>query len=664
MCINMIEFFLLVVLSPIVSTTTLFHAEFSRVSNLQIIDFQKTLSIDAFPVYFKLKFEILKHSYSILFKRRLKFYPVLNSTSNELYFKSYKSISIDLDNSQQETFKYTAKAMLYLTYEAYSIMKANDSGTLQNWIHSVYHNLSQVYLTDVTLRRHSQELLTNGQHELTRLIYNHTGGYIAYRTTHDSVLLRNKTSTKTTKRENTQRVELTVECCVFIHNRVYQNIRSFLKTNDHDYVRLFFSIRFTEVILNVDKIYKTISDEFFSMNVVFKDLFIQVEPDARFNQLADRFVFITFVQDYMNELFTFNKYPNLNPNNCDHIFFMHDYIFGPVLGQAYVNKVCLPELLTSANLYLTEMETVLGHELGHNIGAEHDPHKGNCKSDVNLMFAAATGAKSHYTISECTIKQFQENLFFPDRTIKPSFLCLTQSNRQPKDYLDELVLNTPYLAGTHFSFSDQCRLSMEDEHSYSCNTGSPDDQCSRLYCYAKKTQECRSEDIPLDGTACGKDSLCLFRKCVTLNYTKIEHKVWSLRKEPVTGELERAGRNLKNLCPSGPDQEAHAVFQPLRDISELDRRKSCASVFFSTKSPVCQKNDNFVNVCCEKCLGFRLNRCSWKELENGKCRLKTCEDFKQNPCYNGARCVSDASLLFSKEHVVAFKCICKKGYKG
>lgn len=43
-----------------------------------------------------------------------------------------------------------------------------------------------------------------------------------------------------------------------------------------------------------------------------------------------------------------------------------------ILGLAFLNQVCNIEQLASANMFNSMPETVMAHELGHNLAAEHD----------------------------------------------------------------------------------------------------------------------------------------------------------------------------------------------------------------------------------------------------------------------------------------------------
>lgn len=240
----------------------------SSVDNFQLVDLNSSLLVDGFPVYFYCKFNTQNRSYSILFRRIVQSYPLLASQAE---LKSYKSVRVYLNGHLAEDT--TAKSILFLSPRSFLILKEykDDFKMLTRWIYAHTSNLTPCYLIDLTLRER------NG-HQLTRLVFNHTA-YASYQTR-----VLNGNADRSKRLAVTKKYNLTVEACVFIHRPVYEMVKSYLRTDDVMYVRLFFLIKFTEIMLNVDKIFQTISeDEFFRIEVRFKRLFLDtIYDDDRF----------------------------------------------------------------------------------------------------------------------------------------------------------------------------------------------------------------------------------------------------------------------------------------------------------------------------------------------------------------------------------------------
>lgn len=76
------------------------------------------------------------------------------------------------------------------------------------------------------------------------------------------------------------------------------------------------------------------------------------------------------MQDYIDKLKESSE-----SDSCDHIFFFHNYKMANILGLAWLTEICNKRQLASANLFGAMPETVMAHELGHNLGANHDDSK-------------------------------------------------------------------------------------------------------------------------------------------------------------------------------------------------------------------------------------------------------------------------------------------------
>ena len=145
----------------------------------------------------------------------------------------------------------------------------------------------------------------------------------------------------------------------------------------------------------------------------------------------------------------------------------------------------------------------------------------NCSQNLNLMFPSANNYHSTYILSECSVKQFVEKLFNRNQLL-PQFSCLadpkeTVIEKIQKSY-NSIILHN-HLPGYFFSMSDQCRLITNDPSSYSCRNFYLPGQCAKLMCSINGICNSHTDEV-LDGTACGKDKICLFSECVNIENKK------------------------------------------------------------------------------------------------------------------------------------------------
>lgn len=142
--------------------------------------------------------------------------------------------------------------------------------------------------------------------------------------------------------------------------------------------------------------------------------------------------------------------------------------------------------------------------------------------------------------------------------------------------------------------------------------------------------------------------------------------------------MKEASKRLRGLCPSGASQEQTAHDNPHPSLNGF---KSCESAILNQPASLnyerCSTLDPLYDVCCEKCLLHRMNNCTqkayWEEQQKQPshklCRVKlmTCGDFNggDSPCFNGGKCEDlENAAVSSHDALAAFKCQCKKGFKG
>ena len=133
------------------------------------------------------------------------------------------------------------------------------------------------------------------------------------------------------------------------------------------------------------------------------------------------------------------------------------------------------------------------------------------------MYPSALTELSQFIVSECSIKQFSNNLF-ENKVLKKHYQCLIKPDdvnlSNYRKQLNSIVLFN-HLPGYMYSMSDQCRWATNDSKSYACNNyGFKEPLCQGFACTSEGT--CSKGVAALDGTSCGRNKICLFNQCVHL----------------------------------------------------------------------------------------------------------------------------------------------------
>jgi len=186
---------------------------------------------------------------------------------------------------------------------------------------------------------------------------------------------------------------------------------------------------------------------------------------------------------------------------------------------------------------------------------------------------------------------------------------------------------------------------MNDPNSYSC--GVYLDECIVIYCVDKNGQ-CELQVLSaLDGGYCGENKICIKYKCVDATRYK-EVASSSSESSPLTQQLKRSSKLLRNTCPQGASLEKQFRQRNLKasGFEELKHKGDCEKLITSSgKSDVCigliYSHVSDI-VCCERCLMHQ------KAQSHNNCQ--------NNPCFNGGTCVIQSGG--------AFKCKCGDNYHG
>ncbi|KAM7381470.1 hypothetical protein PAMA_012353 [Pampus argenteus] len=162
---------------------------------------------------------------------------------------------------------------------------------------------------------------------------------------------------------------------------------------------------------------------------------------------------------------------------------------GGVLGMAFVGTVCSVATSGGINVFsnndLVYVSTVVAHEMGHNLGMNHDDNRCNCNGKSCIMAASATGST---TFSTCSAKDFETLI------LRGGGVCL---RNQPSllDVVGIAVCGNGLLEG-----DEQCDCGTPEEcNNECCNPATckltPGSACAQGSC-------CSSCQIKVSGTPC------------------------------------------------------------------------------------------------------------------------------------------------------------------
>jgi len=190
-----------------------------------------------------------------------------------------------------------------------------------------------------------------------------------------------------------------------------------------------------------------------------------------------------------------------------------------VIGYSIVGGVC------STNKYSIVEDMGFNnignaaHELGHNLGAQHDGSSTsvNCSASLNYLMtpnigAYATNLQNLYMFSNCSINNFKTKFLSANKSvILTGGKCLTNL---PVSTLSSYFNTSTYLPGQLYGIEDQCQMLYGPSSSYSACYIANDPICEALYCY--DSGSCFGTDGygALDGTGCGTGKICYKNACV------------------------------------------------------------------------------------------------------------------------------------------------------
>ncbi|KAK3596704.1 hypothetical protein CHS0354_025000 [Potamilus streckersoni] len=188
-------------------------------------------------------------------------------------------------------------------------------------------------------------------------------------------------------------------------------------------------------------------------------------------------------------------------------------------GISYLRTVCTEYgvAITKEMGYFHTM-IVASHELGHNLGADHDSVVGCPRGNIMWMnLRELMNQYSHmaWEFSKCSIDAFE-------KTLAQNSCVKDEATFYDEEEYDNY---NKFYPGQIYSPEDQCKIAFGQD-SYICSIPTPDKICVSLKCYNPQNRFC-SNLVAADGTQCGTgnewciDGLCVSKQnqeCEDLGY--------------------------------------------------------------------------------------------------------------------------------------------------
>ena len=335
------------------------------------------------------------------------------------------------------------------------------------------------------------------------------------------------------------------------------------------------------------------------------------------------------------------------------------------------------------------------------------------------MSALLVEKSSSYQFSQCTHDTIERTLFNNSQrnnVLHSKYSCLSRPPRPPPQQMHRpateatqrtlltyaRLAKRTLLAGLSMSLGEQCKLLMDDQDAYAVGFLPRDNDtnlCEFMRCQV--SAQSRRAVSPLNGAWCQTDKVCYMGECVHLSValSKVKEGKKSSSSSSSKSSMSNA-RTLRNRCPAGLSQEASSVRVRLRDYDAgpFVRPETCDQMLYTlilSTDPISWPPDGFCRsdvyaiVCCEKCRLYERIRLVVNRSEtivrrrtttttHSYCVLPTCANQPDNPCYNGATCItatSDNKLVFSladrrdwrewsSSLNTSFRCECARGFRG
>ncbi|XP_044914818.1 A disintegrin and metalloproteinase with thrombospondin motifs 17 isoform X5 [Felis catus] len=178
------------------------------------------------------------------------------------------------------------------------------------------------------------------------------------------------------------------------------------------------------------------------------------------------------------------------------------------VGIAYLGGVCSAKrkcVLAEDNGL--NLAFTIAHELGHNLGMNHDDDHSSCAGRSHIMSGEWVKGRNPSDLSWSSCSRDDLENFLKSKV--STCLLVTDPRSQH-------AVRLPHkLPGMHYSANEQCQILFGTNATF-CRNMEQHLMCAGLWCLVEGDTSCKTKlDPPLDGTECGADKWCRAGECVS-----------------------------------------------------------------------------------------------------------------------------------------------------
>lgn len=270
-------------------------------------------------------------------------------------------------------------------------------------------------------------------------------------------------------------------------------------------------------------------------------------------------------------------------------------------GLANIEGVCDSRRRTAINHESGEYASIqtAAHELGHNLGAQHDGYGNDCNRTLQYVMATAPQRLTNLTFnnpfvfSSCSIQYFRDHL--ADLTSTDSN-CLLNA---PAD----VAMNITEYPGQRYSVDKQCQIIFGPESFY-CGGGSRDRSiCREMQCWVAEIGQCYAgvEQRAFEGTTCANQSWCILGQCVS--------------------------------SPRAPDAPESCIYGDYRGRFQVAATTTLNCTEIGLQQPWRCYDNSYATDCCQTCVDVR-NTSYPAGCEYGDHDVTYCAERLRRDCYD------------------------------